>query len=125
MDDAVKAMMLSILLAEDKMVNQKLAVKLLEIAGHKVEVADNGEIATEMYNLIREFEEQGGVARTPIIALTAHAMIGDRERCLESGMDEYVTKPVRRGDILAALAKVFSPVPKPGASPETAPIFAR
>lgn len=52
MGDAVKAMMLSILLAEDNLVNQKLAVKLLEIAGHKVEVADNGEIATEMYKCV-------------------------------------------------------------------------
>ena len=47
----------------------------------------------EATGLIREFEANENVPRTPIIALTAHAMIGDKERCLEAGMDEYVTKP--------------------------------
>ncbi|TYJ56384.1 hypothetical protein B9479_002932 [Cryptococcus floricola] len=135
--DTVKDTVLSVLLAEDNLVNQKLAVKLMEVAGHKIEVADNGEIALEKYKrrqvartafdvilmdvsmpvmggmeatgLIREFEANEGVPRTPIIALTAHAMIGDKERCLAAGMDEYVTKPLRRGDLLASIAKVLAP----------------
>nr|XP_018267275.1 atypical/HisK protein kinase [Kwoniella dejecticola CBS 10117]OBR89433.1 atypical/HisK protein kinase [Kwoniella dejecticola CBS 10117] len=139
--DSVKDTVLSILLAEDNLVNQKLAVKLLEVAGHKIEVADNGEIAIEKYKrrqlartpfdvilmdvsmpvmggmeatgLIREFEANEGVPRTPIIALTAHAMIGDKERCLEAGMDHYVPKPLRRGDLIAAIARVLTTNPAP------------
>ncbi|KAK4688001.1 osomolarity two-component system, sensor histidine kinase NIK1, partial [Tremellales sp. Uapishka_1] len=135
--DTVKDTVLSILLAEDNLVNQKLAVKLLEVAGHKIEVADNGEIALDKFKrrrvaqtpfdvvlmdvsmpvmggmestgLIREFEATENLSRTPIIALTAHAMIGDKERCIGAGMDEYVTKPLRRGDLLASIAKVLSP----------------
>lgn len=62
----------------------------------------------EATGLIREFEASEGPPRTPIIALTAHAMIGDKERCLAAGMDEYVTKPLRRGDLLASIAKVLT-----------------
>lgn len=76
----------------------------------------------ESTGLIRKYEAEENVPRTPIIALTAHAMIGDKERCLEAGvsgypvvivqlliiqMDEYVTKPLRRGDLLASIAKVL------------------
>ncbi|KAL1410625.1 histidine kinase osmosensor [Vanrija albida] len=141
--DTVKDTVLSILLAEDNVVNQKLAVKLLEVAGHKIEVADNGEIAIEKYKrrqlagtpfdvilmdvsmpvmggmeatgLIREHEAVTNIAATPIIALTAHAMIGDKERCLAAGMTAYVTKPLRRGDLLAAIAKVLNTKPQSGA----------
>ncbi len=112
----------AILLAEDNLVNQKLAIKLLEKQGHRVKVADNGRIAVEAwrngtYDLIlmdmmmpdmdgleatrriREVEriegERGEPKRIPIIAMTANAMTGDRERCLEAGMDGYVSKPVK------------------------------
>lgn len=139
--DSVKDTVLNILLAEDNVVNQKLAVKLLEVAGHKIEVADNGEIAIDKYKrrqlerkpfdvilmdvsmpvmggmeatgLIREHEAVSGIPPTPIIALTAHAMIGDKERCLAAGMTAYVTKPLRRGDLLAAIAKVLTTKPNP------------
>jgi len=74
----------------------------------------------EATGLIREHEAINGIPPTPIIALTAHAMIGDKERCLAAGvslleptvahtqMTAYVTKPLRRGDLLAAIAKVLT-----------------
>ncbi len=107
---------LHILLAEDNAVNQQLAVQLLEKHGHSVVVAENGReavdaIAQEEFDLvlmdvqmpvmggleaateIRRHEQSSG-AHVPIVAMTAHAMDGDRERCLESGMDGYVSKPI-------------------------------
>jgi len=123
-----------ILLAEDNLVNQKLAVKILEKYGHSVEIAENGSLAVDAFKarvlrnqpfniilmdvsmpfmggmeateLIRTYEKQLGLKPTPIIALTAHAMIGDRERCLHAGMDDHITKPLRRGDLLNAINKL-------------------
>jgi two-component system, sensor histidine kinase and response regulator len=121
---------LRILLAEDNIVNQKLAIGVLEKLGHKVVVAGNGLAALdklkqddfdlvlmdvqmpEMDGLtatreIRKKEMHTG-ARIPIIAMTAHAMKGDRENCLASGMDEYLSKPIRTLDLEAVLTKFFS-----------------
>jgi signal transduction histidine kinase/CheY-like chemotaxis protein len=107
---------LHVLLAEDNLVNQRLAATLLERRGHRVTIAGNGQeaIATldrtavdvvlmdlqmprmgglEATAVIRERERTTG-AHLPIIAMTAHAMKGDRERALASGMDEYITKPL-------------------------------
>ncbi|KAK0194850.1 hypothetical protein F5146DRAFT_1023091 [Armillaria mellea] len=123
-----------ILLAEDNMVNQKLAVKILEKYGHSVAIAENGNQAVESYKnsvlqskpfdvilmdvsmpfmggieateIIRSYELATGLSRIPIIALTAHAMIGDRERCLQAGMDDHITKPLRRGDLMNAIHKL-------------------
>jgi signal transduction histidine kinase/HPt (histidine-containing phosphotransfer) domain-containing protein len=116
---------LRILLAEDSFVNQKLVLGLLKKRGHEVVVADNGRQAVELaqtnnFDLIlmdvqmpemdgfdatrriRERERQAGL-HTPIIALTAHALKGDRERCLDAGMDAYVSKPMRARDLYEAI----------------------
>ncbi|KAI8968356.1 hypothetical protein BDF20DRAFT_964391 [Mycotypha africana] len=130
--DASKTVPLKVLLAEDNDVNQKLAVRILEKFGHQVKVVANGKLAVEAYEAqmfdlilmdvqmpvmggfeatqkIREIERnQNNNAHIPIIALTAHAMIGDREKCLQAGMDEYVTKPLRFPELIAAIKK-FAP----------------
>src|SRR5471032_1478246 len=107
---------LRVLLAEDNVVNQRLAQSLLERRGHKVTIAANGREALSAYDrhafdvilmdvqmpemggfeateAIRARERESGT-RVPIVAMTAHAMKGDRERCLGAGMDEYLTKPL-------------------------------
>jgi len=112
---------LHILLAEDGVVNQKVAVSLLEQRGHKVAVANNGRQAVtaldnesfdvvlmdiqmpemdgfEATTIIREKEKTTG-EHIPIIAMTAHAMKGDRERCFDAGMDGYIAKPIRAKDL--------------------------
>jgi signal transduction histidine kinase/CheY-like chemotaxis protein/ligand-binding sensor domain-containing protein len=119
-----------ILLAEDHVVNKKLAMCLLEKHGHSVVVASNGREAisaleTEAFDLVLmdvQMPEMDGISATvairesergtgnhvPIIAVTAHAMKGDQERCLEAGMDAYVTKPIRVVELLAAIEQVMS-----------------
>ena len=120
---------LDILLAEDSLANQKLAVGLLQKWGHKVRIANNGKEAVEMsradeYDIIlmdvqmpemdgleatraiRDLEQKTG-NHLPIVAMTAHAMKGDREQCLDSGMDGYVAKPIRTHTLLKALAEIF------------------
>jgi signal transduction histidine kinase/CheY-like chemotaxis protein len=127
---------LHILLAEDNAVNEKVACAILEKAGHTVEVARNGREAVrimasgsfdvvlmdvempemdgfEATAAIREMEKHTG-AHTPVIAMTAHAMGGYKERCLAAGMDGYVTKPIRHDLLLQALEE-FQGAPEPGA----------
>jgi CheY-like chemotaxis protein len=125
---------LRILLTEDNPVNQKLAVRLLEKQGHTVSVAGTGReavraCAAEAFDVVLmdlQMPDMGGIeatrlirasgCRVPIVALTAHAMKGDRERCLEAGMDDYLTKPVRPKELAEALAAVSleRPAPHPG-----------
>jgi two-component system sensor histidine kinase/response regulator len=124
---------LSILVAEDDLVSQDLILTILLKAGHKVSIAPNGsEVLTMMQNQevdlvlmdiqmpemdgfettaeIRK-KERGAGGHLPIIAITAHAMRGDRERCLEAGMDGYLSKPVHASALLEALAEVTPQVP--------------
>jgi PAS domain S-box-containing protein len=117
---------LRILLAEDNPVNQRLAVRLLEKEGHVVVVANHGREALELLDeqpfdlvlmdvqmpemsgleaatLIRQKERDTG-RHVPIVALTAHALKGDQERCLEAGMDAYITKPLQTNELLRTIA---------------------
>jgi two-component system, sensor histidine kinase and response regulator len=121
---------LHILLAEDNLINQKVTVGMLEAAGHRIAVVNNGKEAVtaldkdpfdvvlmdvqmpEMDGFqatasIREREKSTG-RRTPIIALTAHAMKGDEERCLAGGMDGYVSKPIRPEELLRVIGHCVS-----------------
>ena len=118
----------SILLAEDSLINQKLAIGLLEKWGHRVTVANDGREAVDLSangtfdlilmdvqmpeldgldatRLIRRREETTG-KHLPIVAMTAHAMKGDRELCLEAGMDDYLMKPIRAEQLFQALEKI-------------------
>ena len=129
---------LRILLAEDSLPNQKLAVGLLTKWGHTITVAGNGREAVAAWEtqpfdlilmdvqmpeldglqataLIRERERETG-RHIPIIAMTAHAMKGDREQCLAAGMDGYVPKPIRVKELSAALAALFNGTPGEGAA---------
>jgi len=139
---AAVARPLRILLAEDNAVNQRLAVKLLENQGHHVTVADNGRTAVELWQaksfdvilmdvqmpeldglaataVIRQHETTTGT-RTPIIAMTAHALAGDRQRCLAAGMDGYVAKPIRRHELFRTLQDLTATSPSPTAVPAPA-----
>ncbi len=122
---------LQILLAEDSPANQKLAVGILTREGHTVTVACNGEEAVKLCGehsfdivlmdiqmpvmdgmqaarTIRQQETTAG-KRLPIVAMTAHAMPGDRDACLAAGMDDYVPKPIRVQQLHQALSRFFTP----------------
>jgi signal transduction histidine kinase/CheY-like chemotaxis protein/HPt (histidine-containing phosphotransfer) domain-containing protein len=118
---------LHILVAEDNAINQRLVTALLEKAGHRVTLASNGNEALsrwresdfdlilmdvqmpdtdgfEATHQIRHQEQSSGM-HVPIVATTAHAMMGDRDRCLQAGMDEYLSKPIDRQELLEVLAR--------------------
>ena len=122
------ACQLNILLVEDVEINQMVAVELISGMGHSVDVADNGRLAVEAlaardYDLVLmdcQMPEMDGYTATriirapdssvrdhaiPVIAMTAHAMSGDRDKCFASGMDDYIPKPVQVDDLAAMLDK--------------------
>ena len=119
-----------LLLVEDNLVNQKVAIRLLERQGYRVTLAEDGVQAVaafadqtfdgvlmdlqmpgmnglEVTRQIREMEQGRGSRPAPIIAMTANAMVGDREACLESGMDDYIAKPFNAKELLAKLDTWF------------------
>ena len=121
----------NILLAEDNEVNQKVAIKILEKYNHLVTVVGNGleafnAIKTQRFDVvlmdvqmpimggfeatreIRNYERDQELPRTPIIALTAHAMLGDREKCIQAQMDEYLSKPLKQNLLMQTILKVAS-----------------
>lgn len=121
---------LNILLAEDNPVNQKVAIHLLQKKGHRVTVAENGRQALEIlekekFDLvlmdvqmpemdgfeatrqIRQREQSSG-EHLPVVAMTAHAMKGDREKCLEAGMDDYVAKPLYPEELYRVIERALA-----------------
>jgi PAS domain S-box-containing protein len=124
-----------VLLAEDNLINQQVATEILQDAGIIVDIANNGKEAVaavakaaydavlmdvqmpEMdgYDACRHIRNDIRFKTLPIIAMTAHAMRGDREKCLEAGMNEHVTKPIDTQVLFAALGRWITPEGKPGA----------
>jgi PAS domain S-box-containing protein len=140
-----------VLLVEDNLVNQEVALELLEPTGLKIDVADGGQQAVDAWTgthydlvfmdcqmpgmdgfeaaaLIRSRENDDTRPRTPIIALTANAMPGDREACLEAGMDDYMSKPVSEEQLVQTLHRWLESTPdaagepgEEGKTPDTGP----
>ncbi|MGH9405954.1 MAG: PAS domain-containing protein, partial [Terriglobia bacterium] len=139
LDGGSAPLKLNILLAEDNRVNQTLATRLLEKSGHKVTVASDGREALAFIekqafdlvlmdvempgldgrtatSLLREKEKLCG-GHLPVIAMTAYAMSGDREACLNSGMDDYLSKPIHRQELWRVIETVMKSTVARGGSP--------
>ena len=127
-------MNMRVLLAEDSATNRLVASKILEVQGFAVDIATNGHEALSaarafVYDLvlmdvsmpgmdgisatreIRKLPDQNG--RVPILAMTAHAMPGDRERCLAAGMDDYIAKPITHEKLLQVIGRWVAVQPRP------------
>jgi CheY-like chemotaxis protein len=127
-DIIVPSEIFEILLVEDNIVNQEVAVSMLRRQGHAVTIANNGEEAMDLLakksfdiilmdvqmpkmngyettQRIRQMESRTG-NHVSIIGLTANSMIGDKEKCLQAGMDDYLSKPMRRQDLLQTISRV-------------------
>jgi signal transduction histidine kinase/DNA-binding response OmpR family regulator len=126
---------ITVLLVEDYITNQQVALKQLENAGFKVLVANNGKEAVQLFEthevdvvlmdiqmpvmdgyeatrLIRSLEKDE--QHTPVIAMTAHAVQGYREKCLQAGMDDYITKPLKRTVLISTVTRWIQERPEPG-----------
>jgi signal transduction histidine kinase/DNA-binding response OmpR family regulator len=133
-----------ILLAEDNAVNQTLAVRILEKRGYSVIPVPDGQAALEAFQTgsfelvlmdlqmprmdgleataaIREIEKQTG-RHIPIVAMTANALIGDREKCLAAGMDGYVSKPIRTSELFGTIELLLNKAPKSESSEVAKPL---
>jgi len=144
LDEAKARARRRVLIAEDNVVNQRLAVRMLEKAGYRTDVVANGREAVEtlgrnMYDVvlmdcqmpemdgfeaaraIRSAEADGG-RRVPIIAVTASAMEGDREKCLAAGMDGYLAKPIKPEELETAIQQVLHGGSEPSAVPAEPPL---
>lgn len=127
-----------VLLTEDNIVNQSFATEVLEKAGCRVTIAQNGKEAVTLFSKkkydlifmdcempimdgyeatkeIRALENKNAAVKTTIIALTASAMLGDKEKCRASGMDDYLSKPIRKDQLLACISKNIPPSLAPSA----------
>jgi signal transduction histidine kinase/CheY-like chemotaxis protein/HAMP domain-containing protein len=137
-----------VLLVEDNEINQELALEILSDAGLSVKVAANGQIALDMldqhsfdailmdcqmpvmdgFEATRLIRAQARLADVPILAMTANAMSGDRERCLAAGMNEHISKPIHQEELVMMLAQWMPHIPPaavaPGASDQFAPLRA-
>jgi CheY-like chemotaxis protein len=136
-----------ILLAEDNEINSRIALRILERAGYEADAVPNGKEAIaaldrasydmvlmdvqmpemdglEATAMIR-LQERGGRPKTPIVAMTANAMLGDRERCLAAGMDDYISKPVNIHELYRAIEKWAVVSRQPEASELETPAFNR
>ncbi len=137
------ARLLNVLLTEDNPVNRVLAQKILQKQGHDVTCANNGKEAVQLWemNQGRQFDivlmdvqmpEMDGLQATayirkretetgrhiPIVAMTAHAMKGDRERCLEGGMDSYISKPITAAGLAQVIAQAIADLSNGALAPE-------
>ncbi|GGC65504.1 response regulator [Undibacterium terreum] len=126
----VAQLRLSILLVEDNVINQRLAVRILEKSGHQVTVCENGAEAlsalekdhVDLILMDMQMPVMDGIEATlairareliqgghvPIVAMTANVMAGDRERCLQAGMDDYISKPIQAGKLMDCIASLFA-----------------
>ena len=138
-----------IILAEDNLVNRMVIQEMLERVGWRVHLADTGQEVVELvesgeFDLVlmdiqmpdldgltatKIIRKKKGLEKLPIIALTAHAMIGDRETCLKAGMNDYLSKPVKSADLIQVVARHLKqparPFRKAGQAPPPAPVKAR
>jgi two-component system sensor histidine kinase/response regulator len=145
---SVSARRLRVLLAEDNEVNQFHIRSLIQNAGHAVTVVSNGLLALERRKLgdidlilmdvempemngfdatasILEWEQSNHATHVPIVAMTAHALSGDRERCLEAGMDDYLSKPLHADDLRAKLESIVHSEESASGPAEDSPMFNR
>jgi signal transduction histidine kinase/CheY-like chemotaxis protein/HPt (histidine-containing phosphotransfer) domain-containing protein len=133
-----------LLLVEDNAVNQRVVLAMLRKKDYQIDVANNGQEAleklaraTEPYNLVlmdvqmpvldglettRAIRRNSNWDYLPIIAMTAHAMIGDRERCLQAGMNAYVSKPVQQAGLIAEIEKHLVSGTAPATAPQTSAV---